>query len=172
MVYVAASADGYVVGEELEGDYFEDREEEFGGLGDLDRVLYQVLDLFVAFDRNRDDAAAASGYFLNVAQGFFVLQHARWVVRVFCRDADYREGLVDEGVGAVLHLAGGVTFGVDVGDLLELERAFKRDWVVDAAAKEEEVVGGVEDLSELEALVVYGAEDVFDFAGEFAELVY
>ena len=27
LVYVAASADGYVVGEELEGDYFEDGEE-------------------------------------------------------------------------------------------------------------------------------------------------
>ncbi len=26
LVYVAASADGYVVGEELEGDYFEDGE--------------------------------------------------------------------------------------------------------------------------------------------------
>jgi hypothetical protein len=25
LVYVAASGDGYVVGEELEGDYFEDR---------------------------------------------------------------------------------------------------------------------------------------------------
>jgi len=33
LVYVAASADGYVVGEELEGDYFEDVEEELGGLG-------------------------------------------------------------------------------------------------------------------------------------------
>ena len=40
MVYVAASADGYVVGEELEGDYFEDGEEEFVGLGDVDYVLY------------------------------------------------------------------------------------------------------------------------------------
>ena len=60
-------------------------------------------------------------------------------------DADYGEGFVDEGVGAVLHLAGGVAFGVDVGDLLELERAFEGDGVVDAAAEEEEVVGGGED---------------------------
>jgi hypothetical protein len=40
LVYVAASADGYVVGEELEGDYFEDREQELVGLGDVDYVLY------------------------------------------------------------------------------------------------------------------------------------
>ena len=29
-----------MVGEELEGDYFEDGEEEFVGLGDVDDVLY------------------------------------------------------------------------------------------------------------------------------------
>ncbi len=40
LVYVAASADGDVVGEELEGDYFEDGEEEFVGRGDG----YDVLD--------------------------------------------------------------------------------------------------------------------------------
>ena len=39
LVYVAAAADGYVVGEELEGDYFEDVEEELVGLGDMDDVL-------------------------------------------------------------------------------------------------------------------------------------
>ena len=47
------------------------------------------------------------------------------VVGVLRGDADYGEGFVDEGVGAVLHLAGGVALGVDVGDLLELERAFE-----------------------------------------------
>jgi hypothetical protein len=36
---------------------------------------------------------------------------------------------------------------------------------VDAAAEEEEVVGGVEGFGELEALVVDGAEDVFDLGG-------
>jgi len=39
LVYVAASSYGYVVGEELEGDYFEDGEEELVGLGDVDDVL-------------------------------------------------------------------------------------------------------------------------------------
>ena len=33
LVYVAASADGYVVGEELEGDYFQDGEQELVGWG-------------------------------------------------------------------------------------------------------------------------------------------
>jgi hypothetical protein len=54
---------------------------------------------------------------------------------------DYGEGFVDEGVGAVLHFAGGVAFGVDVGDFFELERAFEGDGEVDAAAEVEKVAG-------------------------------
>jgi hypothetical protein len=37
----------------------------------------------------------------------------------------------------VLHLAGGVALGVDVRDLLELERALERDRELRAAAEEE-----------------------------------
>ena len=100
----------------------------------------------VAFDRDGDDPAGAGGYFLDVGESLFVLEDGAGVGGVFGGDADDGEGFVDEGVGAVLHLAGGVAFGVDVGDLLELEGAFEGDGVVDAAAEEEEVVGGVEDL--------------------------
>ncbi len=39
MVFVAAVADGYVVSEELEGDDFEDGEQELGGGGDVDDLL-------------------------------------------------------------------------------------------------------------------------------------
>ena len=67
----------------------------------------------------------------------------------------------------MLHLSGGVALGVDVADLLELERALEGDGVVDAAAQEEEVVGGVEDAGELRALVVHRAEDLFELAGDF-----
>jgi hypothetical protein len=67
LVYVAASADGYVVGEELEGDYFEDGEEEFGGGGDVDYVFDELGDVGVAFDGDGDDAAGAGGDFLDVA---------------------------------------------------------------------------------------------------------
>jgi len=45
---------------------------------------------------------------------------------------------------------------VEVGDLLELECAFEGDGVVDASAEEEEVVGGVEELGEVLALLVEG----------------
>ena len=60
---------------------------------------------------------------------------------VLRRQHHHRQVLVDEGDGAVLHLAGGVALGVDVGDFLELERALERDRVVGAAPEEEDVAG-------------------------------
>ena len=46
---------------------------------------------------------------------------------------------VDQRVGAVLHFAGGIALGVNVGNFLELQRAFERDGVVDAAAEIQEI---------------------------------
>ena len=59
----------------------------------------------VAFDRDGDDAAAAGGDFLDVGESLFVLEDGAGVVGVLRGDADDGEGFVDEGVGAVLHLA-------------------------------------------------------------------
>ena len=55
------------------------------------------------------------------------------------RQHDDRHVLVDEGNGPVLHLAGGIAFGVDVGNLLQLERAFERQRIGAAAAEIEHV---------------------------------
>ena len=167
MVYVAAAADGDVVGEELEGDDFEDGEEQLRSGGDVDGVLDEVFDLLVALDGDGDDAAGAGGDLLNVAESLLVLEDAGGVRWVFRRDADDGKGLVDQGVGAVLHLARRVAFGVDVADLLELERALEGDGVVDAAAEEEEVVGGMEGLGELEALIVDRTQNLLELAWDF-----
>jgi len=129
-------------------------------------VLYEACDFVVAFGGDGDDAAAAGGYFLDVGEGLFVLEDAGGVCGVFGGDADDGERFVDEGVGAVLHFAGGVAFGVDVADLFELEGAFEGDGVVDASAEEEEVARGAEGLGEVAALVVYAAQDFFEFGGD------
>ena len=55
LVDVAASSHGDVVGEELEGDYFEQGEEELGGGGDVNGVLDEPGDVLVA--RDGDDAS-------------------------------------------------------------------------------------------------------------------
>src|SRR5262249_47994380 len=67
--------------------------------------------------------------------------HYLFVAGAFRAYYDYGHLLVDEGDGAVFHFAGGVAFGVDVGNLFELEGAFERNRVVVAAAEEEEVAG-------------------------------
>lgn len=67
LVDVAAAADGDVVSEELEGDYFQQGQEKLGGGGDVDGVFNKLGDVLVALDCDGDDSAAAGGYFLNVA---------------------------------------------------------------------------------------------------------
>ena len=161
LVDVAAAADGDVVGEKLQGDDLQDGEEQLRGGGDVDGVFDELGDLAVALDGDGDDAARARGDLLNVAEGLLVLEDGGGVGRVLGGDDDDGEGLVDEGVGAVLHLSGGVALGVDVGDLLELERALEGDGVVDAAAEEEEVVGGGEGSGENCTLVVHRAHHLF-----------
>ena len=68
---------------------------------------------------------------------------------VLRREHHDRHPLVDERDRPVLHFAGRVAFGVDVGDLLQLQRAFERDGVVDAAAQVEEVGRAVEPAGDL-----------------------
>ncbi len=60
-------------------------------------------------------AAAAGGDLLNVGYGLFEQI-------VLGGDHYDRHVLVDECDGTVLQLAGGITLGVDVGDLLKLKR--------------------------------------------------
>ena len=87
------------------------------------------LDALVPLGREGDDRAAARLRFLDVAD--HLLEHV--VVR---RDRDDRHLLVDERDRAVLHLAGRIALGVDVRDLLQLQRALERDRIVDARARD------------------------------------
>ena len=79
------------------------------------------------------ELAAARAHFLQVR--LQLLEQ-----RVVGRDRDHRHVAVDQRERPVLELAGGVGLGVDVGDLLQLQRAFHRDRVVDAAAEEQRVL--------------------------------
>ena len=49
----------------------------------------------------------------------------------------HRQPLLDQRDRAVLELAGGEALGVDVGQLLELERALERDRVAGVPAEEQ-----------------------------------
>jgi hypothetical protein len=61
LAHIAASADGDVVGEELEGDCFEDAGEVVRAFGDVEGLFDELPYLVVAFGGDGDDAAAAGG---------------------------------------------------------------------------------------------------------------
>ena len=82
---------------------------------------------------NDEQLAAAGAHFLQVA--LELLEQ-----RVVGRHRHHRHLGGDERQRAVLELARRVGLGVDVADLLELQRAFERDRVVQAAAEEERVL--------------------------------
>src|SRR5260370_6966932 len=68
---------------------------------------------------DQNDFSLTRGYFLHVGQS--LLEY--WVVR---RDDDHRHVFIDERNRAVLELACGVPFGVNIGDFFELERPLER----------------------------------------------
>ncbi len=81
---------------------------------------------------HQDDVAAAGRHFLHVGDG--LLEHP-----VERRDHNDRHVLVDQCDRPVLEFASGVAFGVDVGDFLQLQRAFQRQRIAGAAAEIEHV---------------------------------
>ena len=61
----------------------------------------------------------------------------------------------------MLHLAGRIGFGVNVGDLLHFERALEGHREVDAAAEEEKIRRPVETLRQFGDVIVF-LEDRFE----------
>jgi hypothetical protein len=79
-----------------------------------------------------DHLAVAGAHLLDVGEHLLQGGVAR-------EEAHHGHVAVDERQGAVLHLAAGVALGVDVRDLLELERALQGDGAGEPAAEEERV---------------------------------
>src|SRR2546428_13557982 len=131
LVHVAAESHRDVVREELQGDHRDQRRQEIGAGRHLDQVLGLRREGPVAGVRDGDDLALAGEDLLDVAE------HAL-VRAVAPGPRDDGQPVGDERDGAMLHLAAGVALGVDVGDLLELERPFEGDRKLEPAAEIEE----------------------------------
>ena len=54
--------------------------EEFGGGGDVEDVLDELVDVLVALGGHGDDAAGARGDFLDVAEGLLVFEDGAGVL--------------------------------------------------------------------------------------------
>lgn len=130
MVDGAAFEAGDVVGEELEGDGGgkDGGVERAGGHGD---VVSDGGDGFlVSFGDDAEDAGIAGLTFGDVAEGFVF-------AGTIVAKGDDGEVFFKEGDGAVFEFGGVVAFGMDVGNLLELERSFECDRVEVASSDEE-----------------------------------
>ena len=96
-----------------------------------------------------DEAAAPGRHLFQVALDF--LQD-----RTPGGQDHHRHVLVDKGDGTVLHFAGGVALGVDVGDFLEFQGPFQGYGVVKAPPEVQEVLGvhiGLGDFPDLHVQV-------------------
>ena len=133
---------------------------------DVDGVVGERGYGFVAGVGDGEDVGALLAHVAHELQDFLVALDGVGIGVVYGGDHDQGRAFGDEGVGAVLQLAAGVAFGVEVGGLLELERAFAGDGVVDAAAEEEEVLGVAVLVGDAMHGLFPAAELGFDLAGE------
>src|SRR5439155_11299662 len=133
-IHVAATQHGDVIRQELERNDRQHQCDRGWARRHGDLVIRQMGQIAVALARDRDNAAPPGFYFLHIRN------HLR-VNRILGRQADDRHVLVDQGDRSVLHLGRRVALSMDVGDLLELERALERDREIGAPAQIEGVAG-------------------------------
>ena len=120
-----------MIGEKLKGQDLRNGGEERIGHGDEKHVVRLGEHTAVALVHHGEDLGPAR-------LDFFDIRHRLVEQLLVARERNDETARIDERDGAVLELSGGIRLGVDVGDLLELERGFKRDGVVDVAPDEEE----------------------------------
>ena len=122
-----------MVGQQLQRQNGEQRLQTFQRVGNVNHIVGPLLDVLIAFGRHNNHwplrAFTSSMLAMTFSYTEFFGQRKTDGVRI------------DERDGAVFHLRGGIALGVDVGDFLELQRAFERDGEVDLARQEQEAVG-------------------------------
>ena len=83
-------------------------------------MICEVPDKAVMLGDDGNDPSFPGFHFLDIAQHFII--HL-----LVGGDEHHGHIVVDEGDGAMLHLSGRITFGMDVGYFLELQRSFQGD---------------------------------------------
>src|SRR6266852_1561766 len=81
---------------------------------------------------NGNHDAVARAHLLDVGDTLLVAGDGVRIGFVVSGEHHHRKILVDQRVRAMLHLAGRIAFGVNVGNFLELQRAFQGDGEVNA----------------------------------------
>lgn len=131
LIYILSQVDGHFIGEQLYDRQHQKAFERPPEFGQHPRIFN--LRCRSGCDQG-DDAASPCLDFLqvggNLLQQFIAQGHGKgWEVRI------------NEGDGAMLHFAGGVSFSVDIGYFFELESPLQCQRVVLSSAEEEKAVG-------------------------------
>ena len=126
---------GDVVGEELEGDDGQQRLDDLGRVGDRQEDVRQRGDR-----RRRPRCRRRRSTPSRARTSSMLLRVLAWSEPAG-RDEDAGGLAIDQGDRPVLHLGGRIALGVDVADLLELQRPFERDGEVEVAAEVEGAAG-------------------------------
>ena len=130
--------------------------------GHVDDRVGELRQVAVALGGDGDNAAGAPLHLFDVG-------HHLVVGVIVRRHHHHRHAAVDQGNRPVLHLRGRQALGVDVADLLQLERALQGHRVVDAAAQVEPVVALDVALGEVADGIRHG-QDALDLGRDRVEL--
>ena len=104
------------------------------GFGDVHGKVCRVFNIVMAIAGQAHEISAAALAFHHVADGFF--QQLR-----LGQHADHQGSVLNQRNGSMLQLAGGVSLGMDVADLLHLQAALQADGVIHTPADEEHILG-------------------------------
>ena len=141
LVDIAAAPYSDMVCQQLQRNHLKQRQHEFAGDGNGDEMVSHFGGLFIAFAGDGNDNPAARLHFLDVRKGLFVMDLAFLGFRIARGEYHDRQIFIDERVRTMLHLAGGIAFGVDIRDFLEFERALESNGEMDAAPEIEKIGG-------------------------------
>src|ERR1700685_590727 len=133
MVHVISLAQGDVIGEEVERNYFENGQQEFGRGRHKENFVGDARDLIIAFGSHGHERAAPRFYFLHDVKRTSVTEN-RIRIRLVARCQYHnRQSLIDQSVGTVFKLTCGVALSVRIRNFFELQRTFAGNGVVNTA---------------------------------------
>ncbi len=142
MVNIQTADRGYMISQKLQGQDCQDGRQHPRRIRQPEDMVSHVPDELVSVGCDRNDHAAAG-------LGLLDLRDHLLVPGIPGDQANDRHAFVDERDGAVFHLAGGVTLGMDIRDLFKFEGALVRDRHVETASEVEAVADVLQDVGDL-----------------------
>ena len=125
LVDILALADGDVISEQLQRDGGYQRFEALHDVGQFDDLVSNLRDGVVALRDKRDDTTLTGLDFLDVREHLLV----HGVMCCYNHDGHIA---INQRDRSVLHLSGGITLGMDIGNLLQFQRALQSHGIGEA----------------------------------------